>query len=151
MPLGISVCLTNNHDISAAKNIYDCFIIYSNSYICLKLFAINSLRPRRNRRHFANDIFKHIFLYENIWISIEISLKFVSKVPINNIPALAQIMAWRRLGDKPLSEPMLVRLPTRICVTRPQWVNCYLMPAILLARHSDCQYVAQFCGISFAI
>ena len=32
-------------------------------------------------------------------------------------------MAWRRLGDKPLSESMMVRLLTHICVTRPQWVN----------------------------
>ena len=32
-------------------------------------------------------------------------------------------MAWRRPGDKPLSEPMMVRLPTQICVTRPQWVT----------------------------
>ena len=32
-------------------------------------------------------------------------------------------MAWRRPGDKPLSEPMMVSLPTHICVTRPQWVN----------------------------
>ena len=33
---------------------------------------------------------------------------FVPKRPINNIPALGQIMAWRRPGDKPLSEPMIV-------------------------------------------
>ena len=32
-------------------------------------------------------------------------------------------MAWRRPGDKPLSEPMMVSLSTHICVTRPQWVN----------------------------
>ena len=32
-------------------------------------------------------------------------------------------MASRRPGDKPLSEPMVVRLPTHICVTRPQWVK----------------------------
>ena len=32
-------------------------------------------------------------------------------------------MAWRRPGDKSLSELMMVRLPTHICVTRPQWVN----------------------------
>ena len=32
-------------------------------------------------------------------------------------------MAWRRPGDKPLSETMMVRLPTHICVTRPQWVK----------------------------
>ena len=51
------------------------------------------------------------------------SLKFVPKGPINNIPALVQIMAWRRPGDKPLSEPMMVRLPTHKFVTRPQLVN----------------------------
>ena len=65
----------------------------------------NTLRPRRNEQHFADDIFKHICLNENVWISIKISLKFVPKVSINNIPALVQIMAWCRLGDKPLSEP----------------------------------------------
>ena len=32
-------------------------------------------------------------------------------------------MAWRRPGDKPLSEPMMVSLPRHICITRPQWVN----------------------------
>ena len=36
------------------------------------------------------------------------------------------VMAWRRPGDKPLSEPMMVRSLTHICVTRPQWVNSSL-------------------------
>ena len=63
------------------------------------------------------------FLNENIWISIKISPKLVIKGPINNIPALVQIMAWRRPGDKPLSEPIMVRLLTHICVTWPQWVK----------------------------
>ena len=63
------------------------------------------------------------FLKENVWIPTKISLKFVPKGPISNIPALVQIMAWRRSGDKPLSEPMMVSLLTHICVTRPQWVN----------------------------
>ena len=71
--------------------------------------SFNTLRPRQNGRHFADDIFKCIFLKENVRISIEISLKFVPRCPINNIPALAQIMAWRRQGDKPLSEPMVVQ------------------------------------------
>ena len=82
-------------------------------------FRLNTLRPRQNGRHFADDI----FLIENVWISIKIALKFVPKGPINNIPALLQIMAWRRPGDKPLSEAMMVNLPTHICVSRPQWVN----------------------------
>ena len=58
------------------------------------------------------------------WIWIKISLKFIPKGPINNNPALVQIMAWRPPGNKPLSEPMVVRLLTHICVTRPQWVKC---------------------------
>ena len=65
---------------------------------------INTLRQRQN----GHDIFKYIFLNENVWISLKISLKCVPKVRIKNIPALVQIMAWRRPGDKPLSEPMLV-------------------------------------------
>ena len=83
---------------------------------------INTLRPRQNGRRFADDTFKRIFLNENVRILIKISLKFVPKGPINNIPALVQIRAWRGSGDKPLSEPMLVSLLTHICVTRPQWV-----------------------------
>ena len=83
---------------------------------------VNTLRPRQNGRHFPDDIFQCIFLIENVWIWIKISLKFVPKVRINNIPALVQIMAWRR-GDKPLSEPMMVNLLTHICITRPQWVK----------------------------
>ena len=67
-----------------------------------------------------------ILLNENIWISIAISLKFVPKGPINNIPALVQTMAWRRPGDKPLSEPMMISLLTHICVTRAQWVQIAL-------------------------
>ena len=47
-------------------------------------------------------------------------LKFVPMCPIYIIPTLVQTMAWRRPGDKPLSEPMMVSLLTHICVTRPQ-------------------------------
>ena len=93
------------------------------SHICsTRPSRVNSLRPRRNRRYFADDIFKCIFFNENVWISIKVPLKFDPKSPINNIPALVQIMAWRGPGDKPLSEPMMVNLLTHIWVTRPQWV-----------------------------
>ena len=44
---------------------------------------------------------------KKMYILIKISLKFVPKGPINNIPAQVQIMAWRRPGDKPLSESMM--------------------------------------------
>ena len=84
---------------------------------------LNTLRPRQNGRHFPDGIFKWIFLNEIILILIKISLTFVPRGRINNIPALVQIMAWRRSGDKPLSEPVMDSLLTHICVTRPQWVN----------------------------
>ena len=69
------------------------------SLLCFAV--VNTLRPRQHGRRFAYDTFKRIFLNENVRISIMISLKFVPKGPINNIPALVQIMAWRRSGDKP--------------------------------------------------
>ena len=31
------------------------------------------------------------------------------KGPIDNNSALVQVMAWRRMGDKPLSEPILTQ------------------------------------------
>ena len=57
----------------------------------------------------ADDIFKCIFLNENDRITIQISLKFVLEGPTDNKPALVQVMAWRRSGDKPLPEPMVTQ------------------------------------------
>ena len=77
-------------------------------YRCRALSLINTLNPRQNGCHFP-DIFKWIFSNENAWILVKISLKFVPKGLIDNIPALVLIMAWHRIGNKPLSEPMLTR------------------------------------------
>ena len=87
--------------------------------------TINTLRPRQNGCHFADATFNRIFVNENVLILIKFSLKFVPKGPINNIPALVQMMACRRSGDKPLSETVVVSLLTHICVTQPQWINKY--------------------------
>ena len=95
---------------------------------------LNTLRPRQNYRHFADDIFTCIFLIENVWISLEISLNFDPMVRINNIPALVQKMAWRRPGNNPLSELIMVSLLTHICVTRPQRVNIYISTGYLVFR-----------------
>ena len=90
--------------------------------LTLEVSWFNTLRPGQNGRHFQHDIFKRILLNENVWISIIISLKYVPGGPINNIPALVRKMVWRRPGDQPLSEPMMVSLLSHICVTRPQLV-----------------------------
>ena len=85
-------------DLRRDRAHYDVIVMY-----------INSLRPRQNIRDSADDVFKCNFLNENVWILIKISLKFVPKGPVNNIPTLVQIMAWRLTGDKPLSEPMMTQ------------------------------------------
>ena len=71
--------------------------------------VFNSSPPGQNGRHFADDMFKRIFLNENIWILNKISLKYVPWGLIDNMSALVQIMAWRRPGYKPLFEPMLIQ------------------------------------------
>ena len=81
---------------------------------------VNTLRTRQNGHYFADYIFKCIFLNENVYIPIKISLKFVPKGPINNILSLGTIMGWHHPGYKPLSEPMMVtdaymRYSTSMC------------------------------------
>ena len=103
--------LCHSHDNNFTAN-PRAVILYNSFENCS--FRINTLRPRQNGRHFADDIFKCIFLDENVWIPIKISLKFLPQGPINNIPAFVKIMAWRRPGDKPWSGPMIVRLMTHL-------------------------------------
>ena len=124
--------------LSYVSYVYD----YTSSYeellrnTGLSTLLLNSLRPRQNGRLFADDTFKRIFLNENIRISIKISVKFVPKGLIKNIPALVLIMAWRQPGDKPLSEPMMVRSPTHICVTR---LKCLLLKTFKTIRHINAE------------
>ena len=89
-------------------------VVWKMAAILSRPQCINTFRPRQYGRHFPDDIFKRICLNENVSISLKISLKFVPKVQFNNIPALLQIMAWRRPGDKPLSEPTVVSLLTHM-------------------------------------
>ena len=106
----------------------------------LKQMVLITLRLRQNGRQFHDDIWNefswmkiykfrirfHMFYRAYIGVILTYFIVrrwFVTIGPINNIPALVQIMVWRRPGHKPLFEPMIVRLPTHICITRPQWVN----------------------------
>ena len=62
---------------------------YVSSYIGLQeLIYFSTLRQKQNDRHFADDIFKGIFMNENVNIALKISLKFAPKFPFWNIPAL---------------------------------------------------------------
>ena len=68
--------------------------------IITSIVLLNTLRPRQTCPLLTNDIFKCIFLNENVWILLEISLKYVPNVQINNSPSLVQIMAWHRPGNQ---------------------------------------------------
>ena len=50
----------------------------------------------------ADDIFKWIFLNGNDRILIQISLNFVPRSPIDNKPALIQVMAIAWISDDPV-------------------------------------------------
>ena len=105
-------------------------------------YLLNTLRPIFSRLHFQMDFFN-----KNIWISLRNSLKFVLKVRIDNIPALVKIMAWRRPGNTPLSEPMMVSLLTHICVTRPQWVNrSFIHSVVYQGKHQSSMTLALCAG-----
>ena len=71
--------------------------------------SLNSSPPGQDGCHFPDDIFKCIFVNENFCMWVKISLQIVPKGPIDNSPALVKSMAWRRIGNKPFSEPMLAR------------------------------------------
>ena len=58
---------------------------------------------------------------------LKIQLILFHKVPINNIPALAQIMARPHPGTKPLTEWIMVSLTVHKCITGPQWVNGWVI------------------------
>ena len=109
-------------------------------------FCFDTLRPRRSSRHFPYHIFKSIFLNENIWVLLKISLMLVPKVRINDIPTLVQIRAWRRSGDKSLAEQMIVSLQMHICVTRPRWDKQVLVPWSVTHKTHDMNilYIGSF-------
>ena len=96
-------------------------ILANNALTCC-LF-LNTSRPRQMAvilQTTLSNTFSWMQIYE---FRFKFNWSFVSKGPINNIPALCKVMDWRQPGDKPLSEPKMVRLPTQICVTRSQWVK----------------------------
>ena len=69
--------------------------------------CINTFRPRQNGQHFKDDILDAFSWMKSL--VFKMSLKYVPKGPIYKNQAVVQIMAWRRIGDKPLSELMLTR------------------------------------------
>ena len=76
---------------------------------------------------FTDDIFKRIFLNENVKILIQISLKFAPRSSNDNKSALVQVMVHSQSGAKPLPELMLTycrpSLLMHMCGTRGRWIK----------------------------
>ena len=78
----------------------------------------NTMRPRQRGQYFA-DIFTH-FLKRNLIAAIDILLRFVPDVLIDNTSSLVRTVAWRRTGDKPLSKPIMAQVANAYtCMRRP--------------------------------
>ena len=91
--------------------------------------ACNSSPPGQNGRHFTDDIFRCIFMNENVCILIIISLEFVPKGLIDNLSALVQVMAWRLTCDKPLPEQMII-----------QFTDAYMRHSGEMSYHLKCHW-----------
>ena len=84
-------------------------VSYVSCFLCFLLFGFLKLIVPWTKWPPFHDSFKYIFMNEKFCIAIKISQKFVPKCPIKNKSALVQVMACRRIGDKPLPEPMLTQ------------------------------------------
>ena len=70
---------------------------------------------------FADDIFKCIFINENLRILMHISLKFGPSGPVYNNPSLVQIMTWRRAGNIISTNDGLISLKHMCDTSIPQY------------------------------
>ena len=71
--------------------------------------VITHVSHGQNGRHFTDDIFRSNFINEKLCILIKISLMVVPKGLIDSKSALVQVAAWRRTGDTPLPEEVLIQ------------------------------------------
>ena len=105
--------LWSTTDMLLSNSLSNCTTIKYLSPLCVEMLitysCVNSSLPGQNSRHFVNDNFRRIFVNEMFWILIEISVNLVRKGSIDNDHALVYIMAWRRKGDKPISESVVTR------------------------------------------
>ena len=80
-----------------------------------------------------SNTFSWMEIYEFRW---QFWWSLFLRVQLAIVQHLVHIMAWCKPDDKPLSEPMMVRISTNICVTCPQWVN-KLRPQQIDYRFAD--------------
>ena len=99
---------------------------------------VNTLGPTQNWRRFSDGSFNCIFMKNHFELRFKFYWKLSLRVQFNNIRALVQIMAWRGWGEKSLSEPVMVSLPTLNFVTRHQWALSSIILLHLLWCRTRC-------------
>ena len=98
-------------DLRGHRAHYDVIVMSSvHSAITSNATRVTQLLLIKMAAILADDIFKCIVVHGMFCILVKISLKFVHKCPIDKNPILAQIMAWHRIGDKPLFKPIHWRI-----------------------------------------
>ena len=84
-------------------------------FINTPMLSFDTLRPRQNCHHSTDDISKCIILNGNVWISLNISLKFVPNVRIKILQNWFRW--WLRAGQA------IGHYLKHICATRPHWLK----------------------------
>ena len=105
---------------------------------------VYSLSPESNGLHFVYNIFKCISFNENVLLFYQLHYKKTLK-SIDNMSAMALLMAWHQTCDKPLSEHLVIQF-IDICMHQnegpPQCIilsYCYTGISIIKLRWShDC-------------
>ena len=95
---------------------------WSTKWISLFLNQLfDTLRPRPNGQYFVDDIFKGISWNENVWIVVDISLKFIREGPTDNKSSLVRKMTRHRQVSGHYLNQWWSRLPMGICVAQPRY------------------------------
>ena len=95
----------------------------------------------KNKQHFADDIFKFIFWYNNLCILVEISIEFVPSSPVGNTALLSRMMACRQTGDKPL-----------YCMCTNDSIVCWrICTSLGFSKFIECQDTDSMTGKIFVV
>ena len=92
-------------------------------HVGTKHWSHELISPGQNGHHFADDIFRCIFMNEKFCILIKISLELVPMGPNDKNPALVQTRAWLRIAISHHLKKCSLDSRTHICCTRGRWVN----------------------------
>ena len=103
------------------------WILFSHNSIGWLYAHFNTLRQKQNGRHFLDD-FSNAFSWKKIY-EFQLRFNFFRSLclRVQLLTFRHRLRQWLGAGDRPLSGPMLVSLPTHICITRLQWVNKRLL------------------------